>query len=237
MNAGRDTGEMAIAHESSIRHVDRGSDRIFERLKATVIPPGFCKLEQAPFRVLDLLLWGVVDWRIIGDVDHVFANANERAACRKIIDRAAIILGVDDGHSFGRQACHILEYGQITDLALIGQEGLHRNRIGHLADTDKVGGNFVDTTMQRLEEMGWLQKVRNPVKSVIVDQNSTEECLFRFNIVGCFTIKRIFLLARIIKFAYRRFRHDSLVLSLIFPARPEVKLNATQPQGDSCLER
>ncbi|MND77396.1 hypothetical protein D3C80_690760 [compost metagenome] len=150
---------MTIAHESGIGHVDGGGDSILERLKATVITPCFGKLEQAAFCVFDLFLRCVVDWRIIGDIDHVFANANERTARRKIIDRAAIVFGIDDGDCFCRKTRNILEHGQITDLAFIRQEGLHRNRIGHLANTDKICGNFVNTTMQRLEEMGWLQEV------------------------------------------------------------------------------
>lgn len=40
--------------------------------------------------------------------------------------------------------------------------------------------------------MSGLQEVRNPIKSVVVDQNGAKQCLFRFNIVGCLTIKRIF---------------------------------------------
>ena len=102
-----------------------------------------------------------------------------------------------------------MEDREIAHLAFGRQEGLHRYGIGHLADANEVSRDLIDATMQRLEEMGWLEEVRYPVKGIVIDQDRAQQRLFRFNIMGCFPIKRVFLIPRIVEFAYRRFRHDS----------------------------
>ncbi len=93
------------------------------------------------------------------------------------------------------------------------QEGLHRHRIGHFPDADEISGDLIDAPVQGLKKMGRFQKVRNPVECIIVDENSAEKRLFCLNIVGRLPIAHVLLVPRIVEFAYRRFRHDSLFRS------------------------
>ena len=44
--------------------------------------------------------------------------------------------------------------------------------------------------MDRLEEVFWLQKIRNPVERVVVDQDRAQQALFRLDIVRCAPIGR-----------------------------------------------
>jgi hypothetical protein len=101
MNAGRNAGQMAVALEGGIGHVDRDAHRVGKRLEAAVVAPGLGQFEQPAFGILDLVLRAHFDRRVIGDIDHVLADADQRAPRRQIVDRAAVVLGIDDRHRFG----------------------------------------------------------------------------------------------------------------------------------------
>ena len=89
--AGGDARQMPVAHEGGIRHVDGGLDRIGEALEAAVVAAGLGKLEQPPLGVLDLVGRRHVDRRVIGDVDHVLADRDQRAARGEVVDGAAVV--------------------------------------------------------------------------------------------------------------------------------------------------
>ena len=60
------------------------------------------------------------------------------AADREVVDRAAVVLGVDDGGRFGGEAREILAGVQPADVEVGGQEGLERDRRRDLAGADQV---------------------------------------------------------------------------------------------------
>ena len=53
----------------------RDLDRVGEALEAAVVAAGFGQFEQPALGILDLLVRRHVDRRVIGDVDHVLADA------------------------------------------------------------------------------------------------------------------------------------------------------------------
>ena len=183
---------MPVAHEGGVGHVDGGFHRIGEALEAAVVAAGFGKLEQPPLGILDLLLRRHVDRRVIGDVDHVLADRDQRAPRGEIVDGAAIVAGVDDGDGFGGEAGEIVRDRHVADLLVGRQEGLDRHRIGHLAHADELGRNLEDLAVQRLVEMAGLQEIRDPVEGVVVDQDRAEQRLLGLDVVGRLAIERSF---------------------------------------------
>jgi hypothetical protein len=77
---GRYARKIAVAHIGGVGHVNRGLDRVGEGLETAIVAPGFGKLEQAAFGVLDLVGGRHVDRCVEGDVDHVLADRDQRPA-------------------------------------------------------------------------------------------------------------------------------------------------------------
>jgi hypothetical protein len=188
---GGDAGKMAIAHISGVGHVDRGLHRVGEAFEAAIVAPGLGKLKQAALGILDLIGGRHIDGRVIGDVDHVLADRDQRAAGGEIVDGAAVIGGVDDVDGFGGEASEIMGDGHVADLLVGGQEGFYGHRVGHLAHADELGRDLVYLAVQRLVKMAGFEEVRDAVEGVIVDQDRAEQRLFGLDVVGRLAIKRL----------------------------------------------
>ena len=108
VEAGRDAAETAVALIGFGGHVDGDLQRVGEALEAAVVPAALGDLVEPALRLLDLVARAGIDRRVIGDVDDVLADLDQFAADRQIVDRAAIVVGVDDGRRLGGEARQIL---------------------------------------------------------------------------------------------------------------------------------
>ena len=70
-----------------------------------------------------------------------------------------------------------------ADVDIGRQKGLQRDRSGDLAHPDQAAGGLKDGLMDRLEEVLGLEKIRNPVERVVVDQDRAQKALLRLDIV------------------------------------------------------
>ena len=136
--AGGEARQLAVALIGARRHVDGGGQRGREALEAAVVAAGLGEFVEPPLGVLDLVARREIDRRVIGDVDHVLADDDQRAADREIVDRAAVVLGVDDGGRFGGEPREILARGHAGDVEVGRQERLERDRARDLAGADQA---------------------------------------------------------------------------------------------------
>ena len=123
-----------------------------KRLEAAVIAAGFGELVELALGILDLRARGEVDRRVIGDIDHVLADPDQVAAQRQLVDGPPVVLGVDDGGGFGREAREVLADRHAADVGVGRQEGLQGHGRCDLAHPDQAAGGFEDGLMQRLEK-------------------------------------------------------------------------------------
>ena len=93
-------------------HVDGDLQRVGEALEAAAVAAALGDLVELALGLLDLLARAGVDRRVIGDVDDVLADADQVAPDRQIVDRAAVVLGVDDRRRLGGEARQILRHGE-----------------------------------------------------------------------------------------------------------------------------
>ena len=121
-----------------------------------------------------MALRGRVDRRFVGEVHHVLADRDQIAAHRKVVDGAAIILGVDDGRGLGGKPRQILIDGETGDVELGRQEGLERDRGRELSGADQAAGELEDELVNALKKMLRLEKVRDPIERLVVDENSAQ---------------------------------------------------------------
>ena len=91
--------------------------------------------------------------RVVGDVDHVLADADERAAERQVVDGAAVVLGIDDRRRLGRETGEIGCQIDVADGEVRRQEGLDGDRGGDLVGADELAGDLEDRLVDGLEEM------------------------------------------------------------------------------------
>ena len=128
LQPGGDAGELAVALVGVRRHVDRCGQRLRETLEAAVVAPGLGQFVKPALGVLDLVARREIDRRVEGDIDHVLADQDQRAADRQVVDGMAVVLGVDDGGRFGGEAGEILAEGHAADVDVGVEESLQRDR-------------------------------------------------------------------------------------------------------------
>ena len=124
VEAGGEAREMPVALIGGARHVDRGEQRRLEGMEAAIVVADLGELEEPLLRLLDLVARAPLDRRVIGVVDHVLADEDERAAEREVVDGAAVVLGVDDGRRFRGETGEILREVDLADGEFGRQEGL-----------------------------------------------------------------------------------------------------------------
>ena len=178
-----DARQAAVALEGLGRHVDRGGQRLREALEAAVVTAGLGKFVKLALGVLDLRARGKIHRRIEGDIDHVLADPDQVAAQRHVVDRAAVVLRVDDRGGLGRETREVLANRHAADIGIGGQEGFQRDGGRDLAHPDQAAGGLENGLVDRLEEVLRFQKVGNPVERVVVDQDRAQQALLRLDIV------------------------------------------------------
>jgi hypothetical protein len=178
---GRDAGEPAIPLEGSRGHVDRGGQGFREALKPALHSAGLGKLIELAFRRLDLVARRSLDRRVVGGVHHLLADEDEAPARRQIVDRAAVILGIDDGRRLRREPREVLGQRQGPEIDLADMRA-QRDGSCDLAGFDQRAGHLVDLAVDAVEEMLGQQEVGDPVIGVIVDQDGAEKRLLRLDV-------------------------------------------------------
>jgi hypothetical protein len=135
------------------RHVDGDCHRLREALEAAVVTAGLGKFVKLALGVLDLGARGKVHRRIEGDIDHVLADPDQVAAQRHVVDRAAVVLRVDDRGGLGGETREVLANRHAADIGIGGQEGFQRDGGRDLAHPDQAAGGLENGLVDRLEEV------------------------------------------------------------------------------------
>ncbi len=142
----------------------------------------------------DLDLGGMIDGAVVGRVDHILADHDQRPPGREIVDRAAVLGGVDDRRRVGGEPAEILRHGHVrVDRLGIFKERLDRDRRRRLAGVDQRRERFEYAPVQRIEEMIRRQEARYAVERFVVDEDRTQERLFGFEVVRSLTKRQRFI--------------------------------------------
>src|SRR2546429_589971 len=111
------------------------------------------KLRHPAHVCLDLVLRRELDRRVIVDVDHVVADADQVPPDGEIVDRATVVFGIDDRGRLGGQPREILAHRQAGDIEIGRQKSLQGDRSRRLSDPDEICGDLENLLMHGLEEM------------------------------------------------------------------------------------
>jgi|GEM_PF-6641329 len=175
---------MAFALISGVRHFDGLRQRGAEGHEALAILAALSECVEAVFGLLDLFLRGEIDRAVVGRVDHVLADSDQRPACREVIDRPTVFRGVDDRRRVGSQPAEVLRHRQVfVDRLRVLEERAQGDRCRLLARLDELGGDLVNLLMQRVVKVVRLKEASDPVQGLVVDENGSEQGLLGFDVV------------------------------------------------------
>ena len=131
--------------------------------------------------------------RLIGRVDDVLADMDQRAAHRQIVQDARIVAHI------GQRGRGLRQTRQIAVTAHLDQAriGLHRRmqrqrRDDHAAALELGDHDLVDPRMQRIVEMLGLEDRGDPLDRLIVDQHRAEQRLLDVDVIGDVAIDFLF---------------------------------------------
>ena len=178
-----ESGQSAIAFVGARRHLDGIGCRVAERHEARAVLALVSKVVEARFSSFNLRFRRCIDGRIIGHIDQVLADDDKLAANSEIIDGAPVGLGVDDRRCRRGELAQILRDSQLANGRFRVEERLQRDRRGVLASLDQLGHNLEKAAMKGLEKVVRLQKARNAVEQLVIDQDRAKQCLLGLDVV------------------------------------------------------
>ena len=175
---------VAGAVERAFRAVDRLGQRALEGDEAAGDRAVGGELEQRMLRRLDLLRaveFGIGAERV---VDHGLADVDELPAQPGVVDRAAVLAGVDDADHRGEQLRQVGGAADLLQHAGMLELGLQRDRVGELAGLDAAGDRLEDAAVDRIGEVLGGEELRDPLIGAVVGEQRAEQRLLRLHVGG-----------------------------------------------------
>ena len=179
-----DAGQPRLPLVRRLRRPHRVAQGDLELLRAAVPVPALRQAEQMLLGVLDLPRRGVVDVRVVGAVDDFLAEVDQLAADREIVDRAAVVPGIDDGDRGAGESGEVLRAADVGQGVVVLEPASQRDRGRDLPALDQLPAGLVDAPVNGLEEMPRLQKFEHAVGRFVVDEDGAEQRLFGLDVVG-----------------------------------------------------
>ena len=181
--AGGDAGNMTIALEGDFGHRDSVGEGGVEALESALILTARRELVEAVLGELDLVERRGVEVDFVGTVDHVLAEADQLAAEEPVVDRAAIVLGVDDADGRRRQARQVGPAAGIVERAVVLEIVAQRDRVGDLAMVDQFAGGREDAAVTTVGKVLRPEKLGNRFVGAIVAHDRAEQGHLRLEVV------------------------------------------------------
>ena len=95
----------------------------------------------------------------------------------QIVDGAAVVAGVDDGHGGAGEAREVLPAAGLFQRLVVLEVGLECHRVRGLTAPDHVQHSGIDTAMHGQKEVFRLQEVYDQMDRLVVDENRPEKRL------------------------------------------------------------
>ncbi len=181
--AGGDTGQAAVALIGCRCHVDGNTHGVREALEPAFILTTLSQAVERLLRVHDLRRGRVVDRSIKGTVVDFLTDTNEIGTNRKVVNCTTILRNVDNGRGRSRQASKVLAATNLPQPLICIKIAFERHRCRNMSARHQFGDGRKNTRVKRLVEMLRFQERRNSIKRIIIDEESTKQCLFRLDIV------------------------------------------------------
>ena len=127
-----------------------------------------------------------------GLVDDVLAEVDQLAAQEQVVDRVAVVLGIDDGDD-GGQPRQILRAADLGQRAILVEQVLQGDRVGDLAALDQLADGLVDAPVDGIGEMLGPQELVDLVEGQVVGEDRAEQRHLGLVVVGGGTVGGAYL--------------------------------------------
>jgi hypothetical protein len=115
-------------------------------------------------------------------VNHGFADVDQLPPQPGVVDRAAVLAGIDDAHHGGKQ---LREVGSAADFlkdARMFEFGLQRDGVRKLAGFYAPCDRLVDAAVDRIDEVLGGEELGNPLIGLVVGEQGPEQRLLRLQV-------------------------------------------------------
>ena len=181
--AGREAGEAALALVGRVRHLDRVDDGAAEGLEALVDLALLAELVERLLGLDDLVLGLAVELGARGLVGDVLAEQDQLAPDREVVDQLGVVAGGEERDRCAGEAHEVGGAAELAQAGVVLEEGLDGDRGRERVPPDPLGGDLEDAGVDGVEEVRRLHEVGDPVVDVVVDEERSEQRLFRFDVV------------------------------------------------------
>src|SRR5688572_15746464 len=135
--AGRDAGRLAAPLERRLGLQDGVREAALEGLEAAFRAARLGEVEEPFLGDLDLRRGVELEVVLVGVVDDGLADVDELAADEEVVDRAAVVLGVDDRDDVGGEPSEIGAAAERAERLVLVEERLEADRVRDLAALDE----------------------------------------------------------------------------------------------------
>jgi hypothetical protein len=114
----------------------------------------------------------------------VLADRDQLASQMQVVDRAAVMLGIDDRHRRFGEPRQILRAADLGKGAVLVEQILQRDRVGDLAAFDEPADRGIDAAVDGVAEMLRHQELGDPRMRRVVDEDRPEQRLLGLDVGG-----------------------------------------------------
>ena len=157
---------------------------LLEGDEAAVVAALGGQVEQLAFGELDLPAPVQLGFGAEGVVDHDLADVDQLPPQPGVMDRAAVLAGVDDADHRGQQLREIGGAADLVEHAGMLELGLQRDGVGKLPGFDPPRDGLEDAAVDRVGEMLGRQELADPLIGLVVGEQRAEQRLLRLVVGG-----------------------------------------------------
>ena len=103
--------------------------------------------------------------------NDVLADRYQLPAQVQVVDRSAVMLGIDDGDGSFGQARQVLSAADLGERAVLVEEAFQRHRIGDLPALDQLADSREDPAVHGIAEMLGREELGDAAVGGIVDED------------------------------------------------------------------
>ena len=181
--SGRHAGDPAVLLEGGFGPVDRVAESGGERGKIAPRLADGREIVEVLLGLFDLGRGVEIEIDIVGFVDDVGTDLDQRPAQMPVEDGSPVIAGVDDRDDGGGEAGQVIRAADLVQGTVALEQVLERDRIGDLAHIDQLADGAEDAAVARIGEMLGLEEIGNPVEGPVVGEQGAEQRHLRLVVV------------------------------------------------------
>ena len=179
---GGEADDAAIMFKRKFRVLDRVHQRMANVAKTLVACAFGREHKEFLLGVFNLFFRRHIHHVLERGVDHFFADADQHALEREVVDGFAVIGDVDNGDRCRGELGQIRAAANVGERCVLVKKVFKRNRVCYQPLVVEIADGLKNTLMQRFIKMLGLEAIADVLQRLIVDQKRAKQRLLRLDI-------------------------------------------------------